>query len=253
MQSQQNARINHKMNLVIRLDETRAPGGTVFVHSTPIGRDVFNKYGTIIAATFARVWKDRLDTLGGPRVALLLLREVAEERGRLEDVEHGLLNEVWRLTNVVMRGEHGWESQPYYAARALLDEDDQAEVENAIVFFICFSAVPPRSQVSSLLAQMTLLWGSQTTPSSCTAFAASLTTLTAGSTTLPAPAEMARILAGDRAEDVVAARSKEAVSSGLLTTTEAATPPANGAYQVGAGATLQEAMQDPTKTWSPPH
>src|SRR5665213_1626605 len=95
--------IDQNLNLVIPIygdnDQIIA-----WVHSTPIGREVFETYFRVIGRTFAAIHGDEADSLGqaaGPRMAALLLRDEAKKMGQWEGeagIERGLVNEIKRLT-----------------------------------------------------------------------------------------------------------------------------------------------------------
>jgi hypothetical protein len=173
----QTTRINGKLNLVIPVDGTAS--GTVYVHSTPISRDVFERHFRVLARSFAAIYQERLNIFAGPRVSKLLLQQTAEELGLWDTpggVRDALIPEIFRLTNVAVANGNGWETIPYHeaVAKKLLDEDDAAEVENAVCFFICNSAIMRRDQLPAILDGMTSLWGALTTSSTCSEYAASL-------------------------------------------------------------------------------
>jgi hypothetical protein len=90
--------------------------------------------------------------------------------------------EIRRLTNVLVPNGAGWETLPLEEAlrRNLVDPDTMAEIEGAIVFFICVSAVlrgpAARTKLSLMLTGLTSLWGAQTTSSDVKEFGASLRT-----------------------------------------------------------------------------
>ena len=77
--------------------------------------------------------------VGGTRIAHLMLRRVAEERGEWDTptgVRMGLLAEIHRLTNVLVVGKNGWEMLPLTdAARTHLSREEFASIEGRIVFF----------------------------------------------------------------------------------------------------------------------
>src|SRR5215831_13634119 len=111
-----NVRISRSLNLVVPVD---TEAGTIYVHSTPISRDVFERYYLVLSKTFAQIYQEGLAAIAGPRVGFLLLRDVAQNtRGTngapnawegTDGVANGLINEIRRLTNVIMPGPAGWE------------------------------------------------------------------------------------------------------------------------------------------------
>lgn len=189
-------RLDNKLNLITEIETEDKT--TIYVHSTPISREVFEKYFLIISKTFAAIISEGLSFISGPRVAAMLLKKIAVDQGDWEGragVEMGLMAEIRRLSNVVMPSETGWVTVPFQDAidKKLLDGDDIAEVEGLICFFICASAMSRRTEVASVLERMRL-WGSQTTSLNSTAYAASLpistetetSALTANTSSVPA-------------------------------------------------------------------
>lgn len=174
-------RINKKLNLVFPVDTS---AGEVYVHSIPISREVFERYYRVIARTMAAVYRDGMSIFTGPRIATLLLRDLATQDGNwdgVDGVQNGLLNEIKRLTNVtVAAASRGWETIPYAdaCARGIIDEDDSTEVEGILCFFTFASWIHRHEHLAGILASMGQLWGAQTTSSSCTEYAASLPTST---------------------------------------------------------------------------
>jgi hypothetical protein len=180
-------RLDNKLNLITEIETDDK--ATIFVHSTPISRDVFEKYFLVISKTFASIISEGLSFISGPRVAAMMLKKIASDQGVWEGragVEVGLISEIRRLSNVIMPSEKGWNTVPFQDAidKQLLHPDDIAEVEGLICFFICASAMSRRTEIASVLDRMAV-WGSSTTLLNSTAFAASLPTSTETETSLP--------------------------------------------------------------------
>lgn len=178
-------RINNKLNLVVEVETSE---GSIFVHSTPLSREVFERYFVVIGKTFSSVMSSGLSVISGPRVAAMMLRKVAQEEGvwdGRDGVENGLFAEIRRLSSVIFPSSSGWQTLPLQAAvdRQVIDEDDLSEVENLITFFICVSAMVRKGEVSSILEKM-LLWGAQTSSLNVTEYQNSLPTLTATESSL---------------------------------------------------------------------
>jgi hypothetical protein len=173
-------KIDRKLNLVQKFES----GGTsIYVHSTPISRVVWEEYFEVIAKTYSKIFSGGMGATSGPRTASLMLRKIAKSDGEwLGDggVEIGLMGEIRRLTSVVVAGPGGWQAIPLETAigRNVIDADSVSEAENAIVFFIVASAVLSGAMNAAKLAiclgVMTSLWGVQTTLSDVTEYAASL-------------------------------------------------------------------------------
>lgn len=170
------AHINRKLNIVIPVDTVK---GTMYVHSTPLSREVFEANFLIIAKTFAALYKQGLDVLSGPRVSMYLLKSIAEQDGTWDRVQNELIAELQRITNVIIPSDKGWQTIPYYDAvrTNIIDADDAAEVNNVLVFFMCNSCIAKEEQLPSIHTGMTLLWDAQITSFNCTAYMNSLPTL----------------------------------------------------------------------------
>lgn len=185
-------RIDKKLNVVIPLP--RDSEGTLYVHATPISREAFETYFLPISVAFSRIWSEGLSVMAGPRVALKMLRKVSEERkiwDGPEGVQAGLVEEMKRLTNVVVRTPTGWNAVPMYNAvqQDLLTEDEVDHAENTVCFFILASAMYRRRELASILEGMNDLWGTQSVLSNSTEYAASLTTSTGVVSTGEKPTE----------------------------------------------------------------
>jgi hypothetical protein len=171
-------KLDKKLNIVLPLDSG-------WVHATPISYDIFEKYFVSISKAFSRLFNEGLGTFAGPRVAYLMLKKVAEEDGNWETpngdgVSQGLMNEIIRLSNVLLPGEQGWTSLPLYEAlrQGKLDPDEKAEVLNGLVFFTLASSMARKADLRGVLSGIVKFWDGQITLSDSTAFLASLPTLT---------------------------------------------------------------------------
>jgi hypothetical protein len=173
-------RIDQNLNLVVPIERE---SGTIYVHSTPISPAVFETYFLEIGKAFAAIMQQGLGIHAGPRVAYLMLKRISEASGTWAGqggVEHGLMNEIRRLSNVAMPGEKGWHAIPLEDAlkRKYLDPEDIAEAEGAIVFFILVSAMIRKMDRAEFLERACGLWRMQVVSLNCTAYAASLETST---------------------------------------------------------------------------
>ena len=175
-------RLNEKLHMVVPLYSQDGDVETIYayVHSAPISREVFEAHFMLISKTFAAIYGEGLGEIVGPRVAKLIMMEVAKRTRDMEGAT-ALINEIRRLTNVVTRGPGGWVTIPFQDAvdRGDLDADDLAEVENAICFFTVVSATHKKQILQAMLPGAVALWGGQTSSSDCTGFVASLRTSTA--------------------------------------------------------------------------
>jgi len=173
--------IDKRLNLVVPIE--RDDGTNLYIHSTPISYEVFEKYFLVISKTFAGIYSEGLNVLAGPKIAAIMLKRIAQELGLWdgeEGVGSGLMSEIRRLSNVLCLTDGKWQPLPLETAlnRGLIGEDDFREAEGAIVFFICISAMHKRSLVESTLNGMCDLWGLQTTSLNCSEYGNLLPTLT---------------------------------------------------------------------------
>lgn len=188
-------KINRQLNLVVPIERESQ---TYRVFSSPISLEVFQTYFRVISKTFARFALDNIGFVSGPRVAAMMLRDVARTTPRSDDVtanwldgpdgvELGLMAEIRRLTNVIMPGESGWQVVPFEDAirRKVFDADEISEVEGAICFFSVNFAVHRRSTAEAIIGAACGMWGMETTLSTLSEYKNSLTTLTQADATMP--------------------------------------------------------------------
>lgn len=147
-------KIDRKLNIVIPV-ETESKG-LIYVHSTPISRDVFEQFylelGKVFSQCFDAINQAHL-ALTAPQLAYPALKTMTIKAGNWEEVKKGLINEIVRLTNVLVTGEKGWESIPLDLAikREILDEDEESEVLSALTFFTAICRVAPKDLRMSFL------------------------------------------------------------------------------------------------------
>lgn len=168
--------VDRKLNLVVPIQR---PEGPIYVHSTPISREVFERHFLVMSKTFAALWDQGLHITVGPRVAGLMLKQQAERLGIWEGpegVEAGLMAEIRRLSNVAMPGASGWTLVPFQLAidKGQIDPDEAAEVEGELVFFTLECSLRKRAQLPVFVRAMNDRWGSLSTSLSATEYAASL-------------------------------------------------------------------------------
>jgi hypothetical protein len=187
-------KIDHKLNLVVPVE--RAPDDTIYLHSTPISEITFTRYYLVLSKLWAMLLQTGVREIAGPRVAHLMLKEVAQATPRdaglswwegVDGVENGLLLEIERLTNVIMPGGNGWITSPLREAekRGALDSETISEAMGQIVFFIAVSAAAPRGVRHSFVTRAAELFDSQITSLNSTAFANFLRTSTKAETSEP--------------------------------------------------------------------
>lgn len=178
--------IDRRLNLILTVE--REDGSKVYVHAAPISRESFDSFFLIMATAYGEIMGTSLRMLGN-RVAMKLIKKIAENQEILESVEKGLIAEIRRLANVVIATDKGWETIPLQQAVTgnLIDEEEADEIENSIAFFTCFWHVTPKAQRAKALPGLANVWGARISSSDCTALVASLATSTETASTGPKP------------------------------------------------------------------
>lgn len=173
-------KLNEKLHLVVPLYDGDDEASVIYayVHSAPISRETFEAHWLLLSKTFTAIFAQGLGEIGGPRVASLVMRDVAKAL-KDEDGYTALMNEIRRLTNVLVRKATGWETLPFDAAKSLVSDDDLAEATNAVCFFTAVSAMTRRGTLKDMLTGAAGLWGAQIVLLDFTGFAASHKTSTA--------------------------------------------------------------------------
>lgn len=171
-------KITKRLNLTIPIETEKGP---IYVHSTPISREVFERYYLVIGQAFNQIHIGGLGIMSGARVAALVVKDLAEKAGSWEGddgVENGLINEIIRSTNVYVPSPRGWVMITLEEALAgeLINDDDASEVKNAIVFFTLISSMVKRDEMAAIMTMATRIWGGQLEPLSCSEFGNSLPT-----------------------------------------------------------------------------
>ncbi len=171
-------RIDRQLNLVRKIE---TDNGVYHVHSAPISRAVWEDNFFILSQAYTSIFSGGFGATTGPKMAALMLKRCAAKNGTPDECT-ALMNEIKRLTNVTFSTPQGWQTMPWESAVLSLDEETIAEAENAIVFFICVSAVlrgkADKAKLDITLAMMGSLWDAQTTSLGITEYASSLLTST---------------------------------------------------------------------------
>lgn len=171
-------KINEKLALVIPLygDEDQITG---YVHSTPISTEVFEANFWLISKTYAAITEGGLNILAGPKVASLVMRDVAKSMGDEAMANAAtFLTELRRLSSAIMPKDTGWEPIPYQVAveRRLIEPEDVREVDSAIVFFTVGSQMYPRQVRKDMLDGAAQILGARIQSCNVTELIASLPT-----------------------------------------------------------------------------
>jgi hypothetical protein len=167
-------KIDRKLNLVIPVVRDDV---TVFVHSTPIGRDVFEQYHGVLAKSFSIITEDGINVIAALATSKLALKDAAEAKGIWPAVERNLIGEIRRLSNVVSPSDGGgWKTSPLEMAirENSLDGDEMQEVENTLVFFTLISLLFRKAQLPMMLTALEQVGGLRTTSLNCTEWKDSL-------------------------------------------------------------------------------
>lgn len=137
------ATIDKRLNLVLEVE--REDKSTCYVHSVPISRNMWKTHYTFLSMSINSLYADGFPPSTCARITYNRMLEIAEEqKERFGDLQKTLFAEIWRLTNVIVPGENGYETVPFYNAmrdEKLLDADNVEEVQNFICFFTAASWV----------------------------------------------------------------------------------------------------------------
>ena len=177
--------LTKRLNLIITLK--RGDALAAQVHVLPLSRAVFDLNYLLLARAFTAMVTEGILPVAGARVAMQVLRSV--DRSPDQAASTALLAEFRRLSTVFVADDKGYTTLPYETARVrgLLDEDEQAEAEGFIAFFILISAVATKDEAETMIQGMCGLWGTSATRLSATDYAASLTKSTAPLNTMTIP------------------------------------------------------------------
>ena len=146
-------------NLALVMQVQTEEKGTIYIHSTSISRAVFEQFyleiGKVFSQCFDSVNQAHL-ALSAPQLAYPALKSMAIKAGNWDTaggVKFGLVNEIIRLTNVMISTERGWETIPFDVAlkQGAINEDEEAEVLSSLVFFTAISKVAPKDLKNSFL------------------------------------------------------------------------------------------------------
>ena len=170
--------ISRKLNVV--LPPLQGKDGPIYIHSTPIGRATFEACFRPMARAMSSIITEGIGPITGPSVAALILQQEADALGEGETIKTGVMLDIKRNTNVIFADKN--DQLPYAVAiqRGVLDEDQQSEVENLLVYFglVSWIRLPPDLAARLGLEGLRQLWNVQTTSLDTTAFMSSLKTST---------------------------------------------------------------------------
>ena len=170
--------ISRKLNLVLNPIETE--GGLLYIHSIPVGRQVFETCYRAMARAMASLVSEGVGPITGPSVAKLYLQTEADFLGESDKISGVLMPEIRRLTNCAIAGKP--DTLPYVVAcqRNMIDEDQQSEVENILCYFTLASWIrlPEGLSRGMGIEGLRQLWKAQTSSLGLTEYMRSLPTST---------------------------------------------------------------------------
>ena len=178
-------KLNRRLNLVFPIE---TENGMAYIHSMPISREVFESNYLVLSMTFMEIYSRRLGPIMGPKVAYLVLRDMAnavtsQNADTEEDVwaktQKTLVQEIYRMTNALIPNGQVYDTIPYMQVKQqkLIDEDDLREVDNALIYFTVASHLHQKSELPMAYAGLERLWEAQTTSLNITEYLNSLPTL----------------------------------------------------------------------------
>lgn len=128
-------KINEKLNLVIPMEDSA--GQTYYLHSTPLSREAFDANYLLLSQAFSLMVEQGIQVTAGPRVANLVLRDLAERQDRMPAYD-AVIAEIKRITTVIKPSASGWEPLPLSSAlaRGVVTEDELSDAVSLIVFYI---------------------------------------------------------------------------------------------------------------------
>jgi len=175
-------KINKQLNLVATM--RRDDGSIMHVHSQPISSDLFDAHMDVLEDTYAHYMSPQnRDRMGlGARRAHKRLLAIANNLGKSDEVERGLMPEIRRLTNIALFSGNKWEETGYQDLldRNVLDQQEIDEINGRLVFFMAASHLFPRDRLEPLMNGAMAMWGAQTTSLPFMEYLNSLQTSTAG-------------------------------------------------------------------------
>ncbi|UMM63159.1 hypothetical protein [Aristophania vespae] len=164
--------INERLNLVIPLDDNKG-----FVHCPPFSREAFAQCWRLLARTWSALETGNMSITASGAVAGFELRDQAQAIGEEGQEQHkALMAEIRRKSIYIGATENGFDPIPLASAikKGLLEDEDIADIENALVFFIAASALLPKNRRNFVLELMKSLRAVESTSLDSTAYLVSL-------------------------------------------------------------------------------
>lgn len=182
-------KIDRFLNIVIPCE---TDNGVIHIHSTPISAEVFKQYFFVLSKCYSTFVNEGI-LLTAPGIASMMLEQISRVTMRFDGrgnwwegpdgIENGLLNEVRRLTNVIVPVPgQGWQTIPFANAvsEGKVPKEDVADVESLLTFFTCLSAIPLLGSArADMVRRLAAGFEWQVTSLNCTGWAAQLMRSTA--------------------------------------------------------------------------
>lgn len=131
--------------------------------------NLFNNFFTLVG------------TVGAPRVAAMMLRNIIKSRQDNGDIAPGaptIIDDIQRLTTVIWSDNGVWKTSPLDAAfkNDLITPDEYREIEGEIVFFMVSSAIQKANLVAGTMGHALEMYSGQLVSLSAMAYRDSLPT-----------------------------------------------------------------------------
>jgi len=172
-------KIDKRLNIALEVQRENEP--SVYIHAVPVDKMVYEANYRLITRTAITMYGDGMAPGACCRVAMLALRATAKEMDGAGSGDvyrrsaESLIQEIWRLSNVLMPGLKGWETVPFHEAiqNNTLDDEQISEVQNILVYFTVLSWFHRESERKDIY-EMLKIFGAQIVSSNVTEYSSSL-------------------------------------------------------------------------------
>lgn len=169
-------KIDKKLNFVSTI--TRDDGSMVYLHVVPFPYEVVEQNCVLLGNLFNNFFT-LVGTVGAPRVAAMMLRNIIKSRQENGDIAPGaptIIDDIQRLTTVIWNDNGVWKTSPLDAAfkNDLITPDEYREIEGEIVFFMVNSAIQKANLVAGTMGHALEMYSGQLVSLSITEYRDSL-------------------------------------------------------------------------------
>lgn len=179
-------KVNAALNFVVPLYHDEADADPyAYVHATPIATSVFEANFRLLIRTYQTMMEEGPTAM---KFARLFMRDAAAAlvgpNGNADAYAAPLVNEISRLSHVMVGTPKGWESVPLQQAisSGLLDDGDGDAAMGAVICFLAVWHVSPKQPRQAFLETATQIWGAVLSPLQPSEWIASLPTSIGGVT-----------------------------------------------------------------------